>query len=434
MAKKPSVHVVARADGWAVVREGNDRATSVRRTQAEAAREGRDIARRHETEFLLHGKDGQIREHNDYGSGHRPQEEIPSGQATESFAPGTRTTAGSASEGADQPADRSGREATDTHPGGETLHEGTDDTKEVRGVTDEQRDDRLGPIKERYANYEVYDRDGERLGKVNALFLDEADRPGYVGVKIGLLAARTSLIPGAVVMAEDERRRLVISRPKGVVQDGPSFEDADEVTLEFEERVHHHYGLPSAPSTEGRGGYDPLASAEGQASGRQGDDSGAVGPGMRMGDTESGEFRGHGREPEGVSQPGSDLQDRDELRVQRSEEELRVGTREREAGSVNVRKRVRVDREQVRVPTRREEVTVERVPVEGEASEAQIGDDEIRVPVTREEVVVEKRPVVKEEIRLRKEVVEDTEMVEQDVRREEVEIDDETTRRDRGRR
>jgi uncharacterized protein (TIGR02271 family) len=78
-------------------------------------------------------------------------------------------------------------------------------------------------------------------------------------------------------------------------------------------------------------------------------------------------------------------------------------------------------------------VTVERVPVEdGIASEAEIGDEEIRVPVTAEEIVVEKRPVVKEEIRLRKEVVEDTEVVQEDVRQEEVEIDYETTRRDRG--
>jgi hypothetical protein len=37
--------------------------------------------------------------------------------------------------------------------------------------------------------------------------------------------------------------------------------------------------------------------------------------------------------------------------VQRSEEELVAGTREREAGSVNVRKRVRNYRERVEVPT-----------------------------------------------------------------------------------
>ena len=106
----------------------------------------------------------------------------------------------------------------------------------------------------------------------------------------------------------------------------------------------------------------------------------------------------------------------DEVRVQRTEEELRAGTREREAGEVGVRKTVRTDRESVEVPTRREEVTVDRVPVEGETSEAQIGDDEVRVPVTEEEVVVEKRTVAKEEVRIRKDVVEDTEVVEEDVR------------------
>ena len=119
----------------------------------------------------------------------------------------------------------------------------------------------------------------------------------------------------------------------------------------------------------------------------------------------------------------------DELRVQRTEEELRAGTREREAGEVGVRKTVRTDRERMEVPTRREEVTVDRVPVDGEATEAEIGEDEVSVPVTEEEVVVEKRPVVKEEVRIRKDVVSDTEVVEEDVRREEIDVDDQTTQR-----
>jgi uncharacterized protein (TIGR02271 family) len=72
------------------------------------------------------------------------------------------------------------------------------------------------------------------------------------------------------------------------------------------------------------------------------------------------------------------------------------------------------------VPKRHEEVHVERVPVEEgrEASEAEIGEDEVVIPVVEEEVVVEKRPVVKEEIRVRKDVVEDEKFVEEDVRRE----------------
>jgi len=119
----------------------------------------------------------------------------------------------------------------------------------------------------------------------------------------------------------------------------------------------------------------------------------------------------------------------DELRVQRTEEELAAGTREVEAGQVSVRKNVRTDRESIEVPTRHEEVSVERVPLLGEASEAEIGEDEVSVPVTEEEIVVSKRPVVKEEVRVRKDVVSDTEVVEEDVRREEIEIEDETSSR-----
>jgi uncharacterized protein (TIGR02271 family) len=148
---------------------------------------------------------------------------------------------------------------------------------------------------------------------------------------------------------------------------------------------------------------------------------------MSMGDTETGEFREHDAGDEGVSQShGDDLADQDELRVQRSEEELRAGTREREAGSVKVRKRVRTDRERIEVPVKHEEVSVERVPVSGEATEAQIGEDEVSVPVTEEEVVVDKRAVAKEEVRLRKDVVEGTEVVEEDVRREEIDVEDGT--------
>src|ERR687890_750609 len=76
----------------------------------------------------------------------------------------------------------------------------------------------------------------------------------------------------------------------------------------------------------------------------------------------------------------------EELRVQRTEEELAAGTREREAGQVRVRKQVRTDREQVSVPTRHEEVSVERVPVDEEGTGAEIGEDEVSVPVVEEDV------------------------------------------------
>ncbi|MGN9809731.1 DUF2188 domain-containing protein [Micromonospora sp. BQ11] len=69
--RKP-VHVVPHPDGWAVRREGSQRAASVHDTQAEAARQGRASARASETEFYLHGRNGQIRERDSYGNDPNP--------------------------------------------------------------------------------------------------------------------------------------------------------------------------------------------------------------------------------------------------------------------------------------------------------------------------------------------------------------------------
>ena len=249
----------------------------------------------------------------------------------------------------------------------------------------DERSDRLTAIEDRFAGYEVYDRNGEKIGKVDDLFLDENDNPEYIGVKMGFLGTRSTLIPMDLVRVNDERQLIEVSADKDHVKNGPTFDDDREIVPEFENEVYSYYGLQRAEPTAERGGY---------AAHHQGEPA-----------------------------------DEDELRVQRTEEELRAGTRERKAGSVTVRKRVRTDREQLRVPKRREEVTVDRVPIVGEAAEADIGEDEVSLPVVEEEVVVEKRPVAKEEIRIRKDVVEDEEVVEEDVRREEVDVDDATERR-----
>jgi uncharacterized protein (TIGR02271 family) len=302
----------------------------------------------------------------------------------------------------------------------------------------EQHTDKFTAIEDQFAGYTVYDRTGDKIGKVDDLFLDEDDRPEYVGVKMGFLGLRSTLIPMEIVTVDESSQSLTVSQEKGAVKDAPTFDDDDEITPEFEEQVHSYYGLTRQGGYSERGFYgtyysDESTTASATTTGTTatgGEESGHVGPGIYEGDIETGEFRGHPEEDEGLRQStGSDLEDVDELRVQRSEEELVAGTREREAGRVGVRKRVRTDRERISVPKRREEVHVDRVPVEGrEASEAEIGEDEVVMPVTEEEVVVSKRPVVKEEVRIRTDVVEEEEIVEEDVRKEEVEVIDETER------
>src|SRR3712207_2369032 len=288
----------------------------------------------------------------------------------------------------------------------------------------EERSDRFTAVEDRFAGYEVYDQSGEKIGKVDDLFVDESDQPEYIGVKMGFLGTRSTLIPWeAVSSTDDDGRAITVATDKETAKNGPAFDDDREITPEFEQQVYSYYGLQSAAGSESSGSYGSYYSEEST-------DAGTVGPGMSMGDTETGEFREHAITDEGVNQSqGDDLEDEDELRVQRTEEELRAGTRERQAGALKVRKRVRTDRERIEVPTRHEEVTVDRVPIDSETSGAEIGEDEVRIPVTEEEVVVEKRPVAKEEVRIRKDVVEDTEVVEEDVRREEVDVDEGTTGR-----
>jgi uncharacterized protein (TIGR02271 family) len=291
----------------------------------------------------------------------------------------------------------------------------------------EERSDRFTAIEDQYAGYTVVDEGGSKIGKVDDLFLDESDQPEYFGVKMGFLGTSSTLIPADIATINNEQGFIEVSQPKSTVQDGPAFDDDREITPEYENEVRSYYGLGPLESSGSYGDYEETNGHSGAGT-TDSTTAGTVGSGMSMGDTETGEFLEHDRNQEGLSQPGSDLEDEDELRVQRSEEELRAGTREREAGAMKVRKRVRTDREQIEVPTKHEEVTVERVPVEGEATEAQIGEDEVSVPVTEEEVVVDKRAVAKEEIRLRKDVVEDTETVEEDVRREEIDVEDATER------
>jgi uncharacterized protein (TIGR02271 family) len=402
MTQNPAVHIELRDDAWIVVREGNQRATSVHPTQSEAAESGRALARRDGAEFFLHGQDGHVREHHDYRG-----EETSENEGILDTALGTVGTVADAADGIT---------STATHALGADPGQGPTAAREEPQVGSGRPRTDAGDVvslagaepgatpeatpEERYTDYEVYDQHGQRIGPISDLFVDDTDEPEYVGVEPGTLTDRSVLIPAEVITIDDGLRRMVVSRPITVVETAPSLGYDEEVTPDFERRVRIHYALPIAGRAEGAA--TPIVPAD------------PVGTGTASGVT--------GRED-------------DEVRVRRSEEELLVGRREREAGAMRIRKRVRTEVEHLEVPKKRVEVTVERVPVEeGQSGEEgitatpQIEEEEIIVPVVEEEIVVEKRPVVKEEIRIRKQVVEDVEVIEEDVRKEEVEIEDQTHR------
>ncbi len=65
-------HVVKHTDGWAVKGAGNSKATKVTSTQKEAIEAAREIAINQESEVVIHGKDGKIRDKDSYGNDPHP--------------------------------------------------------------------------------------------------------------------------------------------------------------------------------------------------------------------------------------------------------------------------------------------------------------------------------------------------------------------------
>ncbi|HEY8563434.1 MAG TPA: YsnF/AvaK domain-containing protein [Pyrinomonadaceae bacterium] len=106
-------------------------------------------------------------------------------------------------------------------------------------------------------------------------------------------------------------------------------------------------------------------------------------------------------------------------------EEISVDKKIVESGRVRISKRVSEREEIVDVPLFREEVRVERVPinlfVEAPPAVRQEGDTMI-IPVVEEQVVIQKKFLLVEELRVRKEVVERHEPQTVNLRKEEVEI------------
>jgi len=98
-----------------------------------------------------------------------------------------------------------------------------------------------------------------------------------------------------------------------------------------------------------------------------------------------------------------------------------------EAGALELRKTTRTVQQELDVPVRYEEATVERVPLQRVLDEAdhpaprQEGDTLI-VPIVHEEIVVVRRRVLVEELRITKRVQTRTEHISEPVQREEISI------------
>jgi uncharacterized protein (TIGR02271 family) len=244
----------------------------------------------------------------------------------------------------------------------------------------------------------MVDRDGDRIGKIESIYADDqTGEPEWALVDTGLFGTKSTFVP--IAQASTSGEDVQVPYQKQLVKDAPNMEPDGHLSEAEEQELWRHYGL----------------------------------------DYEAG-YQTAGRAPAGTDAGGYDREatGRDDA-MTRSEEELRVDTQARERGRVRLRKYVTTEQEQVTVPVQREQVRVEREPVtDANVDAAMAGPDiseaEHEVTLREEEPVVEKRTVPKERVRLDKETVTGEEQVAEEVRKEQIDVDDQRGRGGRRRR
>lgn len=252
----------------------------------------------------------------------------------------------------------------------------------------------------------AYTHDGDKLGKVGHLFLDDqTGRPEFVSVNTGLFGTNESFVP--VADADFAENRLTVPFTKDKVKDAPNV-DAESGHLDQadEDILYKYYGMgdtPSAPESDdlARDGFGRDGLEEDDQNGRKVQDV-AVG--------------------HDTSETNSD----DAMTL--SEERVNVGTASQEAGRVRLRKYVTTENETVTVPVRKEKAVLEREPVTddnlGDAtSEPEISEEEHEVILHEEHPVVDKTVEPVERVRLGTETTVQDETVTESVRKEHVETD-----------
>lgn len=234
----------------------------------------------------------------------------------------------------------------------------------------------------RFIDYKVVDPANDKIGTVDAVWEDHTGQPTYLAIRTGWLGlGKAHVIPAHRAEVSERSRTIRVPYTADFVKAAPTFDSAEDITEESETRLRHYFDVGSDRAT-----YNEQY----------------------------------------VDQPRRTSAERDdEAKLRLKAEDVKIGKREVEYGGVRLRKVIRTETVNRPVELQREEVVIERVPVEGEVrtGEAEFSNEEIYIPLRREEAVVEKGVHETEEIRVGKRRESDQRDIQETVRREDVEIE-----------
>jgi uncharacterized protein (TIGR02271 family) len=268
--------------------------------------------------------------------------------------------------------------------------------------------------------WEVVASDGRKIGEVDQLLVDTAAmKVRYLDVDVDndLVAGATDasdrhvLIPIGYARLDEASDRVIVDQLASSDVVGLPEYTHGPITRDFETSVRSRFDAGYTAT-----GTTAAAGAAGLAS---------TGAADTTRDTDS-DFYSHDLYDDNRFYGARRGMEGDEARMTLSEEELEIRRQRMSAGEVDIHKRVETEHVSTPVTTMREEAVVERRPISDatlQAGTARIEGDEIHVPLMEEEVVVEKRVVPKEELVVKKHMVQETETVEADLRKERVDVD-----------
>lgn len=264
---------------------------------------------------------------------------------------------------------------------------------------------------ERYLGRNAVDREGNKIGSVGQVYLnDESGQPDWITVNTGLFGMKENFAPlaGSSFNGDDD---LVLPFGKDVVKDAPDVADSSHLDADEQESLYAYY----QQYLTGGASHDDLGTRA---------HAGAVDSDTSVRTSAVDSTVGHD-----TSGPITDEA------MTRSEEHLSVGTQRVEAGRARLRKFVVTEQQTVTVPVSHEEVRVEREAItdanRGEALDGpQISEEEHEVVLHAERPVVRTEAVPVERVRLGTETVTENQSVTGEVRKEQIEVHDDTV--DRG--
>jgi len=263
----------------------------------------------------------------------------------------------------------------------------------------------------RVIGQDVYDEAGEKIGSASEVYLDdETGQPEWVTVRTGLFGTKESFVPIRDADLTNDGVRVPVSKER--VKDAPKIDTDGHLSPAEEEELYRYYGYGTGTGTTA--GYETTTTTEST--------TGMATSGMTTGTTDTTGYDERGTVGHDTSGPTTDNA------MTRSEERLNVGTRETEVGRARLRKYVVTENVTETVPVTREEVRVEREPITdaniGNALDGPaISEEEHEVVLKAETPVVEKEAVPVERVRLDKETVTEQAQVDEELRREEIEVD-----------